>query len=170
MSSVRRRLAGLACLPLLLVSACSDDPPSSAEPTPTVTTSVDPTPTQALETPRDRVPEKARDQSRDGAIAFAKYWVKVRNQSLKSLDTEDLRALSADECETCNNMVELAEEMAANGGSFRGGKTTVIQGRSCAGPAVGRGDRRTSDQGCAGGAPRVSRRGSTRCTGESEEH
>ncbi|WP_305705362.1 DUF6318 family protein [Nocardioides sp.] len=121
-----------------MLSACSDDPPpSAADPTPTVTTTVEPTPTEAPETPRDRVPERAREQSRDGAIAFARYWIKIRNKSLDSLDTEDLRALSADRCETCTNLVELLEEMADNGGSFRGGKTTVLQAGSVPGQPSG---------------------------------
>lgn len=128
MSSVRRRLAGLACLPLLVLSACSDDlPSSSAEPTPTVTASVDPTPTQAPETPRDRVPEKAREQSQAGAIAFARYWVKVFNRARVSQETDDLQELSHEECETCTNFAERINSTAANGGSYQGGTWKVLR-------------------------------------------
>lgn len=73
------------------------------------------------------MPEKAREQSQAGAIAFAKYWVKVFNRAVASLDTEDLRALSSTKCESCSNYLQRIEDMSTNGGSFTGGEWRVLQ-------------------------------------------
>jgi hypothetical protein len=63
-------------------------------------------------------------ETAEGAAAFARYWIKVLEQSLATGDATQLKTLSDDGCGGCTNLVGAAEGGEA-GESIRGGRFVV---------------------------------------------
>lgn len=100
-------LAGL----LSTVVGCDDEPkpdiadpsPSSTSPSPSETeTNPATSPTPAALTPEETV----------------RAWVDARNLALQDGDTTAVRALSSDECRSCEELIKTIERTYAAGGSF----------------------------------------------------
>jgi hypothetical protein len=98
---VKRFLAALACWGLLVLSSCSDDSSSSAEPPspkPTSTSS-EPSPTQEVETPEE----------------FVRRWVEVDREMQNSGETTEYRRLT-NGCTACEGVADQVDDIYAAGG------------------------------------------------------
>ncbi len=110
-----RRTIGALASSLALVaglSACGGDPeprfqqePSAAPSTASASASV------------SAEPEPWEEKSDDGAVAFVEHWVDVFDESKEDGDTNELSALSSTSCVTCQNFIEMTNEIYGNGGS-----------------------------------------------------
>ncbi|WP_067434854.1 DUF6318 family protein [Nocardioides jensenii] len=127
---VRRWVAGVVCLPLLLVSACTDDDagadpdpsPSSASQSPSNSPSATPT----VEDPvPPTLPAAAQGSDDKAARAFARYWIAMVNYAQSTGDTLQLAALHDDGCDACTAGVAAVDEGFAKGGSMVGGRYTI---------------------------------------------
>ena len=122
-------LAAAAAIPLLFVTACSDDseaaePPSSPASSPSETSTPTPTPTPtpsatykpaSAEGPAENVPlpvmpEEAKVQSKEGLEAFARYWYEAANYGYETGDVGLVQAISAPDCTTCLNYYGVVEQ------------------------------------------------------------
>ncbi|MGW9402628.1 DUF6318 family protein [Arthrobacter sp. NPDC055585] len=118
---VRRRLAAVSLVgSLAAISACSgsDDPGADAaqSPSASVAESVSPTPTPSpsatykpasAEGPAENVPlpvmpEEAKVESKEGLIAFARYWYELVNYGYETGDVGPVKAVSGPDCTDCN--------------------------------------------------------------------
>lgn len=81
------------------------------------------------------VPAEARQKSRAGVTAFARYYVDLLNHQLKTLDSAPLRDLSQN-CGTCNALADTYDHAKTSGRTVEGGRITVIS----TGTAVVNGD------------------------------
>lgn len=97
--------------------------PSQVVPAPSVEVSVKADADEELEPPE--MPALAREQTPEGAVAFAEWWFDTLNYATASGDTEQLRTLSLGECETCGNLITEIERAYAQGGSMQGGSVDV---------------------------------------------
>src|SRR5688572_6597260 len=98
MSHMRQVAAAVVCW--LALTACDGD--SSANPDETTapsTTSSTPTATSPTAPTAPVMPALAKQKSEAGAKAFIRYFAEVLNYSWASLESRDLTAMSARECE-----------------------------------------------------------------------
>src|SRR5665811_2149188 len=104
----------------LALVGCSD--PAPIEPNGPATSA---TPTQVAPT----LPEAAKDDSEEGAVAFVKHYIELLNYASDTGDVERLREASDPKCGGCNSYVELYESTYANGGYFKapGWMTTDLE-------------------------------------------
>ena len=128
---VRRRFAVVSLAlagSLIALSACSgaDDPGADAaqSPSPSVSESVSPSPTPSpsatykpasAEGPAENVPlpvmpEEAKVESKEGLIAFARYWYELANYGYQTGDVEPLKAISGPDCTVCNGLYSTIEK------------------------------------------------------------
>jgi hypothetical protein len=90
---------------VLPLGACSEDPkpkfapPESSSP---AATSTSPSPRQAPANP----------------VATVRAWVEAQNDALTSGDTEQLKVLSADPCQACDDFIKPIERVYREGGYF----------------------------------------------------
>jgi hypothetical protein len=103
----RSRLAitfGLV-VPALVLGGCSGDPepkfapPESSSPS---AVSTSPSPRQAPANP----------------VATVRAWVEAQNDALRTGDTEELEALSADPCQACDDFIKPIQRVYRKGGYF----------------------------------------------------
>ena len=94
----------------LALVGCSD--PAPIEPNGPATSA---TPTQVAPT----LPEAAKDDSEEGAVAFVKHYIELLNYAANTGDVKPLRDASDPNCEGCNSYIALFEETYANGGYFK---------------------------------------------------
>ena len=94
----------------LSLVGCSD--PAPIEPNGPATSA---TPTQVAPT----LPEAAKDDSEEGAVAFVKHYIELLNYASDTGDVERLREASDPKCVGCNSYIELYESTYANGGYFK---------------------------------------------------
>lgn len=114
---MKRILAATAAL--LALSACgSQDPPSAAGPS-----SAPPAPT-TKPTPSGPVPPTmpaaARQRTKAGAIAFAKYYWRVVDYATATLDTTPLRRLRLGSCGQCRGSEQWLHEVRKAHGRIHG--------------------------------------------------
>lgn len=133
---------------LLVLSACTPSPPgtgattppgsssgaSSSAPTPAITT---PAPTTvaayqpataegpAQNVPVPVLPEKAKEFSKEGLIAFAEYWYSTLGYVFETGDSKPMMAVSVPTCQTCANINGPVSRWYVNGGWIVGGLMTV---------------------------------------------
>jgi hypothetical protein len=112
--SRRARCAALAAV-LVLVTACSDDPPApapieAAPPTTSATPSATPSPSGP-----PSMPAEAKGISRKAAVPFVRHFVDVLNQAALDGSTTWLDKRSP-ACKACRAIVELIDEVYARGG------------------------------------------------------
>lgn len=117
---MRRTIGTLASTLALAaaLSACGGDPEPQFEAEP----SAEPT---ASSPSASAEPEAWEERSDDGAVAFVEHWIDVFDQSKEDGDTDELAALSAASCVTCENFIEMTNDIYANGGSVESRGWTV---------------------------------------------
>jgi len=109
---VRRAIAALLLLGLLV--SCSDDEPSSGPPEPTESaTTTSTVPVEPV------MPAEARGSDQASAKAFVRYWFDVFNYAVNTGDSVRLMRLSASECVTCKAFRRNIRRAYADGGHVR---------------------------------------------------
>ncbi len=108
----RIRVAAAAMSLALAAGGCSDDPePEFAPPEPSASTSnaesEEPTDVPTSEPPEALSPEDT-----------VRAWVEARNVAVRTGRTDEVYALSTENCETCRNSVEPVETVYDNGGRY----------------------------------------------------
>ncbi|MFT4188597.1 MAG: DUF6318 family protein [Aeromicrobium sp.] len=93
---------------LLMLSGCSKEP-EPIEPDPT------PTPVEPV------LPEAAKENTEDGALAFLEHYLAVMDYASSTGDITQLTELSHPECTGCKTYVDLFTERRRNGGWVDGG-------------------------------------------------
>ena len=113
---MRRLLVGAA---LLLVAGCGGDPtpsPSPSAPSSPVSSSpVSTTPSAPV------MPEAAKANTKAGAVAFVKYYVKLINYAQATGDVDALAMVDAEDCASCANARRALSEIYQGGGHIEGG-------------------------------------------------
>jgi len=99
--SVRRAFVATLLVPLVLLSACSDDDPVPQMPDPTTS---EPSPTETSSTAAPETPEE-----------FIRRWAAAEAEMERSGDTNSYRELSA-RCQSCLELADLVEGYYAAGG------------------------------------------------------
>ena len=94
----------LACA-FLVLGACNDGP-QPIEPPPSASVTIAP-----LE-----MPEAAKADTEEGALAFVEYYIEVFNYSANTGDTDLLRSLSHPDCSGCDSYATTFESQYSNGG------------------------------------------------------
>lgn len=120
-----RRLLGLACAAVIILSAC-DRAPTPIEPTAKGSASgsaPSADATSALKPPV--LPAAAKRNDETGAANFVAYWVKVSNYAALTGDTSRLRDISESSCVGCHRYIDLYEATYERGGSFDGGDNAL---------------------------------------------
>lgn len=108
-------------LALGTLSACGDqDPPTPADPSPTVT-SPSTTPGPVVPT----MPPAAFRHDKAGAIAFTKYYWEMANYAMAALDPQSLARLQSKDCGQCTGAVRWITEVKRAGGQIIGGDNHV---------------------------------------------
>jgi len=127
---VRRWVAALLALPLLV--SCADGEASSDPdpPTPSVTSTESETPTGPVE---PELPTVATRMTKAGAIAFTKYYWSVVDYAQETGDTGTLRTLGLEGCEPCGNGVRTLEQVHADGGIVKSQPRTVLSAKATVG-------------------------------------
>ncbi|MDP3894639.1 DUF6318 family protein [Nocardioides sp.] len=109
MSAVRRGLAVLVCLPLLLATACGnlpdslpgggDEPDEVVLPLP---------PPQARDDGLNKPTPEEAGQTRAGARRFLEYWARASHRAATTGDIRSIRAISLRTCNSCAASVSWA--------------------------------------------------------------
>lgn len=120
-SSTRTRAAALVAVMLMSVTACTGGgaapsaPPSATQsPTPSPTPSATPSPAasykpadasgRAQNVPMPVLPEAAKAETKEGAIAFAKHWYVLLNYAYQTGDLKPLDEVTATSCRLCSKV------------------------------------------------------------------
>lgn len=113
---------------LLILTGCGTQPtppeptlPSSqpsVESETSTTTEPEPTESSLIEPPV--LPEAAKENSEEGAIAFAQHFIDVLNYSTSSLDDEYLEVISATDCKYCTRVTAMIQDTKKAGGTVDG--------------------------------------------------
>lgn len=67
------------------------------------------------------LPEVARQDTKEGLLAFAEYWFELVDYTYQTGDAEPLRAVTTPDCGVCAGMFGRIPETYANGGWVEGG-------------------------------------------------
>lgn len=118
MTPVRRWVATLVVVPLLVVG-CSDDPEPKFEP------SSSPSPTESSSAAAE--PKAWEVKSEEGAVAFAKHWIDVFNEAQRTGDTGALERISEPACGSCDGFVEMLDDLYGTGGRLESQGWRVLQ-------------------------------------------
>lgn len=108
---VRRLIAALMLLGLLV--SCSDDGPDSSPQEPTSSATVSPTPTGLV------IPAAARGTDEASTKPFVRYWFEVFNNAVNSGDSGQLVKLSTSGCVSCNAFRRNIQKAYSDGGRVR---------------------------------------------------
>ena len=145
------RLGTLGLAVILVLGGCSESggdpnaeaaeknsisPSSSESPTESATPSATPTPTAVYkpataEGPAENVPlpvmpELAKEESKEGLVAFGDYWFSLINYGYETGDPTPVKEISAPECSICQSFYEDLEEGYVNEDWIQGGKLNVL--------------------------------------------
>ncbi|MEO5651543.1 MAG: DUF6318 family protein [Marmoricola sp.] len=103
----------------LILTACGGNPEPQPMPAPRSSTSpsgsASPTPTPPV------MPAAARKKTKQGAIAFVKYYVDALNHATFTGHTEPAHSLDAGKCGSCDRMLKMIETIYGADGSVNGG-------------------------------------------------
>jgi hypothetical protein len=113
---VMRGTAAAVALVAALAGCSAEADPTPLPPLP----SVSPTP-ETLQVPPEATPDTA-----EGAAAFAKYYLAVLEEALRSGEPGRLRELSDSGCGGCRNLIGAVERAQAAGQVVRGGEFVVL--------------------------------------------
>ncbi|MFT4188665.1 MAG: DUF6318 family protein [Aeromicrobium sp.] len=97
---------------LIVVPGCSKQP-EPIEPDPT------PTPVEPV------LPEAAKENTEDGALAFLEHYLAVMDYASSTGDVTQLTELSHPECTGCRTYIDLYTDYYEGGGWFKGGDQTL---------------------------------------------
>ena len=100
----------------------SAEPPTPA-PTPSYSQASGAGPGANVELPV--LPEAARQETRDGLLAFAEHWFELVDYTYQTGDTAPLKAVTTPEFDVCGGMYGRIPETYANGGWVEGGLVEV---------------------------------------------
>lgn len=112
-------------------------PPVSAPPTSEPATTPAPTPSTAAiykpatdkgpaeNVPVPVLPEKAKEFSKEGLIAFTKYWYSTLGYAFETGDPEPMMTVSDTECRTCSAMKQATVAGHAGGKWISGGRMVI---------------------------------------------
>ena len=131
---MRRYAAAVLVAGVFVVSAgCGSgeaDPDESGtasavvEPSETVSeASVEPSPEPSLTPPV--LPEEAKQQTPEGAVAFATWWFDTLNYATATGDTAILKSVAGPDCGTCRNYIDEIDSAYRYGGRMEGGVVSV---------------------------------------------
>jgi hypothetical protein len=73
------------------------------------------------------LPEKAKEFSKEGLIAFAEYWFSTLGYVFETGDSGPMLAVTEPGCQACDLMINLLEPTYENGGWVVGGQMEVVQ-------------------------------------------
>lgn len=96
---------GLA-VPALVLGGCS------GEPEPRIAPSESSSPATSSES-------TSADPSPSDPVATVRAWVEAQNDAMRTGDSSDVRALSADPCEACEGMIDPIDRVYEAGGYFK---------------------------------------------------
>ncbi len=71
------------------------------------------------------MPEVAKEDSKEGAVAFVKYYVQLLNAASSSGNTQSLRALHLRSCGACDSVADLIDRTYDLGGRIEGDGWTI---------------------------------------------
>jgi hypothetical protein len=121
---------GLGVAALALIAGCSTPdptPPPSSTTSPvgsssstTSAASSTSTATGSATTAASDMPEAARANTPDGAVAFTDYFFRQTNLAYSSLDRTKVDGLFVAECQTCQNMVTTLDKWKAQNYRYQG--------------------------------------------------
>jgi hypothetical protein len=112
-------LAALA----LTVSGCAADEPPAAQLPPATS---EPSPTVSSVAAEVEVPPEAREETAEGASAFARFYLEILlTEAFHNADASRVRALTLSECEGCDNLIGLIEQLEQDGERMEGGEYVV---------------------------------------------
>lgn len=101
------------------LAACSAD--ADPRPLPPLPSPASPSPATALPVPPEATPETPQ-----GAAAFARYYLELMNEAFASGDSSAVMAVSAAECEGCQNLIGAIERGDEPGETVTGGDYEVV--------------------------------------------
>ena len=144
---VRRRLAAVSLAvagSLVVLSGCSgsDGAGAASSPSPSVSVSVSPSPSPSAtykpasaEGPAENVPlpvmpEEAKVESKEGLIAFARYWYEAAAYGYETGDVGPLKAISGQDCTACNGAYSTLATWFEGDGWAAGGQIEVTSAAS----------------------------------------
>ena len=99
--------------------------PPSLEPTPAVTYRPASAAGPAENVPLPLMPEEAKVQSKQGLIAFARYWYEVASYAYETGDVEPLKEISGPDCTACRGAYSTLEVWYEGNGWTGGGQINV---------------------------------------------
>lgn len=76
------------------------------------------------------LPEKAKEFSKEGFIAFAEYWYTTLSYVYETGDSDPMMAITDPDCKTCAFINDPIGQLYEGGGWIVGGQMTVIQSTS----------------------------------------
>ncbi|MEO3932233.1 DUF6318 family protein [Micrococcaceae bacterium Sec7.4] len=139
----RRVCAVLVALTLLPVTACTGGgttpgataAPESSSPTASLTLTPSPTPTasykpadasgRAQNVPVPVLPDAAKAETKEGAIAFASYWFSVLSYGYETGELAQFEAITSPACEPCAKAKSVISAWHTEGRWLIGGKITT---------------------------------------------
>jgi len=119
MGNARRAL--LAAATMLALAGCSEDNSDQPQPLPPFTASPSPS-----AVPQPTMPAAAKQHTREGVEAYARYFVDVANYAQRTGDTRGVQSLAGPDCATCAQYVADVKEWYRVG-SVRGGLLTITR-------------------------------------------
>lgn len=103
----------LACA-FLVLGACNDGP-QPIEPPPSASVTIAP----------PEMPEAAKANTEEGALAFVEYYIKLLNYGALTGNTAELKNFSEAPCNGCQHYIDLYERIYSAGGFIKGGEWVV---------------------------------------------
>jgi len=99
----------------LVLAGCGGDPPPAAPSPPSPSAS-----STSLAAPV--MPERAKEDSREGAVAFVRHYVRLINFAQATGDSTGLRAASWKSCQACSRVSDAIDRLYKAGGHIEGGR------------------------------------------------
>ena len=137
---MRMGVSGLLVIVTLVAAACgggaAKSPPTSsvislpitspkanasATPTSPATTSPNVRPGERPPT----MPVAAKEHTKEGALAFATFYIKALDWAIATMDTSLVKGISAPTCQTCNGEISAISDLKQAGGHVQGGRYDV---------------------------------------------
>ena len=115
----------------LLLAGCGGSAEPQPLPRPTASLSPSPSATPPV------MPASAKNQSKAGAIAFARHYVELINFAQATGHLDELRAVEDSACQSCEKAEAYVADLYQSGGSIRGGAFKIKGISTVKNPATG---------------------------------
>ncbi|MDT0203271.1 DUF6318 family protein [Nocardioides sp. AE5] len=112
MGVARRVAVVVACVPVLVLAGCGDDEPAEPVELPSLSPSAGSLPGVSASQGAEDLPASEVEPAE-----FVRAWVDAYNAATLDGDTTRMRAMSAEECMTCDGFATQLEEIYGAGGS-----------------------------------------------------